>query len=1049
MQEPKLEFLRDRALGNIGRFEMELAGSSGALQPLLHDTPPEGDLSLGRVRLEIEAGADVKFSNAAPADFRFQTEANVFGRVGLYRDPRALVSDLGVEPALGEHLPRAAAGHYFAVIAAGFAASAKADGSVVLSPAASATLGLDADSDGFFAVLARTPSATGSRTGLQKAASNWAMPRTLDASSDLDPGTWLLTEVGGELGLRLGATMGYDFNWVRETALAGLSGDIGLRLQMGASVAVGMRLQGRFTVLIAREDDRERVRLRLFKSGARSWSFTFDAAVAATPREDLLPEKEDAFVKAVFGLQTFQVLGEVRKWTEPGRKLSDLVMEEYGDYPRNVIEKATGLDLEREYAKARKKLQDLFERWDALDERLAAKLMEWIESRAELDDIRSFARSIEDLTPAKVKAAVGKAIARAGFADTAVGQWIEAAVDGPVLSLFEGSGATRLKSAAARTLAVLDGGEFEGLLERLVGAVNERLDIERIEAVVSDADFAKLDGWLKKRLSDFLGETLDRPRLEEIRRSVRLLHDKQQEFYARAREALGRTYDLDLRASYQKATSDTALLDAEFDFSGGPTEDTEVSRILREAIRGDFRRLLIEDNPRILLHAARLTHGIRRERNVEVSLPHWDRSTVHFNEALAGLSVINDDGRVLLYDLDATDRVVEASARRGVRDSQMMVGIQFERSPASEVRVHSKQGVTHSYAMKRAVEQMKWSRLRPQLGTIVSRYFPDEFGGDRGGIDDWARAMEDLVERQEPNGDRIFGNVLVSLELSVTGEVLRSWFGAPKDPKAETYRDFSHRLQSAVRELTAADHFSRLENYGDLGTAAVMLVYAALPPSRAARLVGGRLQLDLKDEIYWDWMNRRLRHAMIGHGSTSDRIDAALERIHPVLEEYKVRRRSLYKPTVGNRRNILERARRLDDPLLRGLLQREARVVQGAHAAALDLARFRSAATREPAVALRRLRDFGAGLTRTFNQDFGQTLFSTETARALGSLVLVEAARALAGEGPAPAPTDCVRAILDLAVVRSTVQPFPPEGFPDHGTLDEASYLVRQRLVSV
>ena len=77
------------------------------------------------------------------------------------------------------------------------------------------------------------------RTAVADVVHFWVMPRQIDSIDDLQPGTWVIAEVDGAIGLKLGAEFGYDFNWARQTKIGGLKQDIGLRLQLRTNALLG------------------------------------------------------------------------------------------------------------------------------------------------------------------------------------------------------------------------------------------------------------------------------------------------------------------------------------------------------------------------------------------------------------------------------------------------------------------------------------------------------------------------------------------------------------------------------------------------------------------------------------------------------------------------------------------------------------------------------------------------------------------------------------------------------------------------------------------
>ena len=117
-----------------------------------------------------------------------------------------------------------------------------------------------------------------------------------------------------------------------------------------------------------------------------------------------------------------------------------------------------------------------------------------------------------------------------------------------------------------------------------------------------------------------------------MRKAIASLLAKREQFYEKAKAALTRRYEAHFAATYSKATTDTALIDAEFDFD---QDAAAAAELLSAALDGDFKTLFTRESAAVQLNQAVLTHGITRNSHVEFSLPSYDRSTKHINEALA------------------------------------------------------------------------------------------------------------------------------------------------------------------------------------------------------------------------------------------------------------------------------------------------------------------------------------------------------------------------------------------------------------------------------
>ena len=67
---------------------------------------------------------------------------------------------------------------------------------------------------------------------------------------------------------------------MRQTKLGGLRGDIGLRLQLGVSAALGFSASGQYAVVLSRpsiDSQDQQLRLRLFKMRKKGWDFSLNA----------------------------------------------------------------------------------------------------------------------------------------------------------------------------------------------------------------------------------------------------------------------------------------------------------------------------------------------------------------------------------------------------------------------------------------------------------------------------------------------------------------------------------------------------------------------------------------------------------------------------------------------------------------------------------------------------------------------------------------------------------------------------------------------------
>lgn len=1011
---------------------------------------PAGTTELGKLQLSGKAGKDVIFGKGK-GKVSFSGKGGAFSSLGVYSDGAQLLGSLDLAPELGAgvNLPSDAAHHYVA-LRWGYNAQASAKGSVALGAGLAPTFEGSAQREAAFAVIRQLPVTTGARTSIQKTVNSWMLPKQARSIDQLEPGTWIVAEVDGSIGLKLGAQYGYDFNWVRQAKLGGLSGDIGLRIQAGVSVALGFSASGSYAVVLSRdalESSSRKIRVRLYKLSKKGWNFALNAgAKVQGDTGSFLPGSFDQFVAAVFGLDPAQLMADLetlKTWTDPNQDLGDLLAGAGVDRARKLLADVTGLDPETEFNKARTQVLSVLTRWDNLDHTVATRLWSLVPQAGALDRVRSIAQQIAGADQKALGALLDSKLADVDFFRTPEGQWLEAAAGDRLLTTLTSSPAfKRLQGTAKKTLALLDGSKVEQTLGKLHDEITQRLQLDRIKGVVDQASFANMDAWLKAKLSDFLGAKLNLAKLDEIRKTIQLLLKKKDAFYTKAVEALNRSYQFNFTATYQRNTAKTALLDVTFDFSQG-----DVGKSLQAAVNGNFDKLLVEQTPGVSLNLASLTHEVTRQSAVSIDLPFFKKNVTQMNSSLAKVSPAEDDGRLLLYTLDASSTVEESINARNKRNSRLTIGADLQARPGSGVRVHTTNSLSYSYSFRQATANMRRRGLVSRLQPYVDRYFPDHFS-TAGSFSTWIGDLDRTIDSIEPNGTDNFGNTLLSLDVSLPAEVSAAWLEAPANKNDEAYAEMSRRLQTAIKATLVDAYFSNLEHFKNIGPARTLLAYAAIPPSTAVDVrADGTIKFDRPGDIMWDWPSNSTRRAMVESKQALFNLGASLARLHqwlqtePGLSDKVI---AQYAPTEANRDAAVRAALGASGPVLNSLLFVEARIVRAARDAGLNMARYRSSAESKPSKAIENLEKFGDKLTTAFNQKLKSVYKSAGPLRPLGTRLFVAAATAF---NPKLAKVTPV-AMAGLTVLKSSVEPFPPAGFPNYPTPAAADVLITERLVN-
>ncbi|HYX53006.1 MAG TPA: hypothetical protein VE783_06115, partial [Candidatus Limnocylindrales bacterium] len=592
-------------LGPNSAESVAVSGATDAdvLQAILSNTAfptrPNGQLPLGSIDLEASGGKQVAFTAGPSGTVSFDFSASFKAGVGVFDQPQAALDSLGLDSAPGLDLTVSGgpADRYLLMLL-GYKAAGSFSGTHPIGAIGSVTFGAQASGDQLFAVLHRFPGSTGAATALGDTVTSWRLPRQVKQPTDLKPGSWVIAQADGSVAIQLAAQVGYDFNFVRQANLLGMSRSLGAKIDAGLKASFGFSASGSYLVIVGREKDDTQVRLRLFKQKDQGFDFGLNLNVGVTGRADF-PKDIDDLVEAVFGVHGQQVVKDlhlIEQWTDPSKDLGDTVARLINKTGLELLTKATGIDAAKEFDKARQMVLDAFKQWDALPDRASAVIWKILD-RAPAADVDVFKNVLTDLAnpdPTVRSQALAKEIAQVAFGDSPQGQWLEAIADQGLLALTNQLDV--VQKAAAQTLNVLDG----GVIKNLQDFINQRLDLNQIRKVVTQDDFNKVDEWLIKRLSDFLDQKLDFAALKQIQTAISTVLQKVQSIYARVIEALNNKYNLSFAATYQKNTSDTALLDVNFDLA-----KPEAAALLGDVLnKSRLDTLLVTPTPGVSLNKA-------------------------------------------------------------------------------------------------------------------------------------------------------------------------------------------------------------------------------------------------------------------------------------------------------------------------------------------------------------------------------------------------------------------------------------------------------------
>ncbi len=426
--------------------------------------------------------------------------------------------------------------------------------------------------------------------------------------------------------------------------------------------------------------------------------------------------------------------------------------------------------------------------------------------------------------------------------------------------------------------------------------------------------------------------------------------------YEKTLPAIERKYTASLSWSYQNAARGTALIDCSF----AATENGMAA--YRNALEGDLRGLLEAPAADVQVRKAAFTEALDGHHTLELHLPFLDRKawTTRW-DALARAQVeAGEDGRLLVYTVKASDRIEQKNAYQSTL--ALAGSLLFPKQlPSFEL----------TYSDTRTGEAGHLSRT---LAPLVEAY----------GLPEEARQWLEAAGRGG-------GSLAASLTLSVPGSAVAAWLGAPgeRDPNFfEVYSQMSVAVQQATRRWLPYVYFSEVERYADLASAYPLLLFQSTRP------YSGRPRSDFT-------------YDMVGPGSpgvarpwAARPLAAELTRVQQLLLAAGRKETARFYSSWRAPEILAGIAK--NPRLLNALLTGDAFFVDRLVRRGVEARELAGTFATDPRKAVRKLVAFAADFAALFHRRL-RRLYGGRDFVAFGSLLLVEATRALAGDTPVSA----------------------------------------------
>ena len=987
------------AAGSSATIDIGTSTDHDVLQAILDNKPfpdrPDGKIELGRVELKAETGKEFAF-NAGQTTIGFQASAEFKTGLGVFDVAADAISSLQLEDSPGLNLTIPGSGaDKFVVLSWGYGINGSFSGSHPIGVLGSLTFGAEGERDSLYAVLHRFPASTDARTALSDLFGSWRLPRHVKTARDLKPGTWLISEVDGSLAVHISTQLGYELNMVRQAKLLGMTRNLGAKIDAAFKATFGFDVSGRYLLVVGRESEKDEsstVRLQLFKQSKKGLDFGLNLSVGVTG-ENELPTDIDDLVKSVFGVHGLQAVRDlhlIEQWTDPATDLGKTGARLLNDTGLKLLTKATGIDAATEFNKARQIVLDEFKKWDALPERVSAAIWSILgKTGSGSDNFKNLLTALADSNPTTRADAFATTLQDATFGDTPAGQWLAAIADQGLLALSRQL--DKVRPVAAQTLDILNG----GIIKKIQDFINEKLDLAKIRDAVTKDDFDKVDGWLIGRLGDFFDKELHFEDLKQIQVAIHMVLTKAQDIYVKARQALNNRYDFEFATAYSKNTTSTALLDVNFDLR--EVEGPAAAMFHSVVADGNLDDLLVKSVEGVTLKLATLSHEIKRTNSVQVRMPMFSFDSQHVNDSLAKITAEEDGGRVLVYELATDDAVTVKNRYRS--DLSVLASLQVKDGKLM-MTPDSSQSI--SYQSRQVKKAMTLSDFEHRVTPFVNQYLPGLFSDSS--LQTFYIDLDRTVERVLHNGANEFGDVALSMQVTLPSSVLGSWF--VRRDSDQLKRDsalISCTLQTKVRQLLPFCYFQDLDNLRANPAAAALLVWAAMPVATSVEFQDGEhLQVRRDTAGFWDFQDDNVRHAMASaHTTAISMTPALLEAQSRLLEAGDKHDASFFTPEqAGSFQKMTLDG--IGDNNLHSLLFTEAEIISGAIDALRDVNAMLDAVAITPTKAIERFAEFGADLTDAFNHRL-DSIYRSDALRTFSSMLLMEASRVI-GPGSSTPP---------------------------------------------
>ncbi len=994
---------------------------------IAQNTPfPAGDITVGQISVSVDTGTVSVLPASLPVgtSVTFELKVSAQSGVGVYGKSGDAITALSLVDPPSLTIPDVAGKRYL-LMDFGYTAELSASATQPIGVLGSATFGVDASVAQTFAILHRFDQTRGAFDVMAESFASWRLPRQVaKVGSDLNikPETWIIVELDGSVSIQLAATLGWEVNFAKDLTVLGVTHNLSAKIDAGLQASFGFDVSGKYILVVAREDASLNVHVILSKQRTNGLTLGLNLNVGVQGSDPQLPADFNDFISATFGVHGLQVLNDLQQWADPDNDLGQKIAGLIGSLnptalESELVQNVTGIPIATvlaDFAKAKGVVAAALAQWAAVPEKFSSFLWTFIgkqTSPSDAADFKTFLTGLADPTPGATATAFTTALQTAIFGNTAQGQFLESIADQGLLALANDvtssiaataqKAITSIQTAAGNVLNVLNG----NIIQNLQTFIDQKLDLSQISAAVAAADPSKVGAWLQNRLANFLDHTLELSDLKDIQTAITTLNTKIAGYYAKAVTALTNKYSVTFAATYQRTTTDTALMDVVFDLSN----DNAAQLFAQVVADSNLTALLTAKTTGVTLNTAMMTHDVNRKSTVDLNMPFFNFNKTSVNDAMTTLTAESlGSGLVLNYQVKGQDTVTMTRA-----SSQLAILASLKVAPGQAPVLDSDGSIT--YELRQVKAGMRPVDLDAGTRPFLNTYLASQFTSGDAAITKFYGDLDKSLNVATKSPGTLLGDVALSLQLSLPASALSGWFlQRSKSQLNSGQMALSLTLQRVWRRVLPALFFQNLDNYVANPSVAALLVWSCLPIANDITLNSdGTLQLSTggdAGDFFWDHVDNNLRHAVAGSAPTTTTLRGQLQLIKGQLLEAGSPHANDFDPSNTNG-FVTQVLSGVGDDDLGSLLFTESTMIGlkpglfdhggGATKALSDINQALADAGTVPIQAMSLLTNAVAQLTNTFNSKIS-SIYSSVPDDVIGPLLLVEASAALGSAGALP-----------------------------------------------